>query len=178
MKDYRISQVTKGAKALQAAYVDGVGGRKRQALEPADFTNPDRVDANYLNTRPLGASTEVMQVCDLGFLILGDERIDIRMLHDIASVPQLNAIAFLLRRLMGALNPLERFQRFMIPGAAAEESSRTGRVPREKRSLHPDGSVWRKRWTVCWRKSGSRGWSLPFPFLCGMRKMDGAAQKI
>lgn len=131
MKDYRISQVTKDAKALQAAYVYGAGGRKQEVLKPADFTNQDRVDANYLNTRPLGASTEVMQVWDLGFLILGDERVDIRMLHDIASVPQLNAIAFLLRRLMGALNPLERFQRFMIPGAEAwaaapEGPDRTG----------------------------------------------------
>lgn len=126
MKDYRISQVTKEAKALQAAYVDGAGSRKQEVLKPADFTNPDRVDANYLNTRPLGASTEVMQVWDLGFLILGDERVDIRMLHDIASVPQLNAIAFLLRKLMGALNPLERFQKYMIPGAEARAAAPEG----------------------------------------------------
>lgn len=118
MHDYRISQVTDEAKQLQAEYAGG-GRRKglqsERALEPADFTNRDDVDANYLNTRPEGSATEVLKVSDLGFLILGEEQIDIRMLHDIASISQLNAIAFLLRRLMGQLNPLERFQKFAVP---------------------------------------------------------------
>lgn len=117
MKDYRISQVTEAAKVLQAEYAGQAGNLEKPALEPADFINPDKVDANYLSTRPEGTATEVLRVSDLGFLILGEERVDIRMLHDIASVPQLNAIAFLLRRLMGRLNPLERFQKFIAPGA-------------------------------------------------------------
>lgn len=165
MKDYRISQVTKEAKALQAAYVGGAGNykpeglkpkdrkpeglksedlksedRKAEGLKPADFTNPDRVDANYLNTRPRGSSTEVLQVWDLGFLILGDERVDIRMLHDIVSVPQLNAIAFLLRRLMNRLNPLDRFQKFTAPGArtaVSEECAETWEDEADKAALSP-----------------------------------------
>lgn len=115
MKDYRISQITETAKALQAACAGKAAGSRQEALPAADFTNPDRVDANYLNTRPRGSSTELLQVWDLGFLILGDERVDVRMLHDITGAAQLNAIAFLLRKLMGALNPLERFQKFMLP---------------------------------------------------------------
>jgi len=111
MKDYRICQVTGEAKSLQEEYA---GGRQKAGpgLSPGDFRNPDTVDANYLSTRPEGSATEILKVSDLGFLILGGEQIDIRMLHDIASIPQLNAIAFLLRRLMGQLNPLERFQKF------------------------------------------------------------------
>lgn len=111
MKDYRICQVTGEAKSLQEEYA---GGRQKAGpgLSPGDFRNPDTVDANYLSTRPEGSATEILKVSDLGFLILGEEQIDIRMLHDIASIPQLNAIAFLLRRLMGQLNPLERFQKF------------------------------------------------------------------
>ena len=131
MKDYRIQQVTDMAKALQAEYV-GRGGEKlwqeKNACEgrelqpePADFTNRDQVDANFLNTRPEGSATEGLKVSDLGFLILGEERIDIRLLHDIASIPQLNAIAFLLRRLMGQVNPLERFQKFNLSREAAPD---------------------------------------------------------
>ena len=131
MKDYRIQQVTDMAKALQAEYV-GRGGEKlwqeKNACEgrelqpePADFTNRDQVDANFLNTRPEGSATEVLKVSDLGFLILGEERVDIRLLHDIASIPQLNAIAFLLRRLMGQVNPLERFQKFNLSREAAPD---------------------------------------------------------
>lgn len=146
MKDYRIGQVTKTAKALQSARMGGAGKDKQEEEKPADFTNPDRVDANFLNSRPHGSSTEVLQVWDLGFLVLGDERVDIRMLHDIASIPQLNAIAFLLRRLMGRLNPLERFQKFAVPGAGGrtavpEAAAETGEAETVK-----DGPV--PRW-VC-----------------------------
>ena len=81
MKDYRIQQVTDMAKALQAEYV-GRGGEKlwqeKNACEgrelqpePADFTNRDQVDANFLYTRPDGSATEVLKVSDLGFQILG-----------------------------------------------------------------------------------------------------------
>ena len=88
-----------------------------EELPPADFSNRDEIDAGLLSTRPEGAATEVLAVSDLGFLILGEERIDIRMLHDIATIPQLNAIAFLLRRLINQVNPLERFRKFQIAGA-------------------------------------------------------------
>ena len=110
------------------------GRKAERALEPADFSNWDEVDANYLNTRPEGSAMEVLKVSDLGFLILGEEQIDIRMLHDIASIPQLNAIAFLLRRLMGQLNPLERFQKFAIPKdiVSISREQKTSMVCREK----------------------------------------------
>ena len=88
------------------------GGRR--APEAADFSLRDEIDANGLSTRPEGSATEVLKVSDLGFLILGEEQIDIRMLHDIASIPQLNAIAFLVRKLINQVNPLERFQKFTM----------------------------------------------------------------
>ena len=119
MKDYQICQVTAAAKQLQARYVIRMEETK-QELQPADFTNRDEIDANYLSTRPEGSATEVLKVSDLGFLILGEEQIDIRMIHDIASLPQLNAIAFLVRRLIGQLNPLERFQKFSLGEAVAQ----------------------------------------------------------
>ena len=60
----------------------------------------------------------MLKVSDLGFLILGEEQIDIRMLHDIATIPQLNAIAFLVRKLINQVNPLERFRKFTPEGQA------------------------------------------------------------
>lgn len=122
MKDYQIEQVTKAAKDLQArcafAGQEGVG----TALEAADFSNMDRVDANCLSTRPENSSTEVLKVSDLGFLILGQEQVDIRMLHNIVSIPQLNAIAFLVRKLFNQVNPLERFQKFSSTVSGEEKS--------------------------------------------------------
>ncbi len=142
MKDYGIVQVTGAAKALRQSFrlnAEGDGGNRRapelwerhqaqaadfslrdetddgcRAPEPADFSLRDEIDANGLSTRPEGSATEVLKVSDLGFLILGEEQIDIRMLHDIASIPQLNAIAFLVRKLINQVNPLERFQKFTI----------------------------------------------------------------
>lgn len=121
MRDYRICQVTGEAKALQAEYA-GTGRKIGCSHIRADFSNPDTADANYLSTRPEGSATEVLKVSDLGFLILGEEQIDIRMLHDIAGIPQLNAIAFLLRRLMEQVNPLERFRKFAAGAGMADQA--------------------------------------------------------
>lgn len=152
MQDFCLSQVTEQAKALQAGSRPlgraGRGGAGQtemlpevppemlpeapqadERLLPADFSNPDEIDAGLLSTRPEGAATEVLAVSDLGFLILGEERIDIRMLHDIATIPQLNAIAFLLRRLINQVNPLERFQKFQSGGAGNGGSSGDGGSP-------------------------------------------------
>ena len=136
MKDYRISQVTEAAKALQKRFVQaaaeiaeqhaGTDVEERQqtcraeakkpqgAQASGDFSFRDEVDANLLSVRPEGSATEVLKVSDLGFLILGDQQIDIRMLHDIATLPQLNAVAFLARKLINQVNPLERFQRLTM----------------------------------------------------------------
>ena len=111
-----------------------------ERLLPADFSNPDEIDACLLSTRPEGAATEVLAVSDLGFLILGEERIDIRMLHDIATIPQLNAIAFLLRRLINQVNPLERFQKFQSGGAGNGGSSGGGSSPRGEGGSGDGGS--------------------------------------
>ena len=153
MKDYRIGQVTETAKALQKRFVRaaaemaeqhaGTDVEERQqtcraeakkpqgAQASGDFSFRDEVDANLLSVRPEGSATEVLKVSDLGFLILGDQRIDIRMLHDIATLPQLNAIAFLARKLINQLNPLERFQKQTMD--APEEGSAEPRwICREK----------------------------------------------
>lgn len=112
MRDYQIHQVTKVAKDLQSRCAYQLQSKHDTQKDKADFSNSDLVDASYLTTYPDESSTEVLKVSDLGFLILGEEQVDIRMIHDIASIPQLNAIAFLLRKLINRVNPMERFQKF------------------------------------------------------------------
>lgn len=146
MKDYHVSQVTAQAKELQARFVGGVGRDADRGLDPADFTNRDEIDARCLSTRPEGSATEVLRVSDLGFLILGEQQIDIRMLHDIATLPQLNAIAFLIRKLINRVNPLERFQKFRVatPGRDAMQGDAVlfEEAARAEGTILPEGGAW------------------------------------
>lgn len=122
MKDYQIHQVTEEAKQLQAQCAYHVDGKYETMITQADFTNRNEIDANYLTTYPDESSTEVLKVSDLGFLILGEEQVDIRMIHDIASIPQLNAIAFLLRKLINRVNPMKRYQKFSLEKIEEEKT--------------------------------------------------------
>ncbi|MBQ2720058.1 MAG: hypothetical protein IJF23_00845, partial [Clostridia bacterium] len=47
---------------------------------------------------------EKLEVSDMGFIIVGDERIDVRGLHDIISRRQLDALGFMLRELEISVN--------------------------------------------------------------------------
>lgn len=121
MKDYQIHQVTKEAKQLQMNEGSHLRG-KQMILEPANFTNRNEVNANELTTYPDESSTESLKVSDLGFIIIGEDQIDIRMIHDIVSIPQLNAIAFLLRKLIQRVNPMKRYQKFSFEKLEEEQT--------------------------------------------------------
>ena len=114
MEDYKIHTITKDAKELQEKYYCNVETSNIDITKEADFSNSDEIDANYLTTYPNESSTELLQVSDLGFILIGDEKIDIRMIHDIATIPQLNAIAFLIRKLTQRINPMERYQKYSV----------------------------------------------------------------
>ncbi len=55
--------------------------------------------SEHFSAYPEGCGTEKLEVSDMGFILIGDERIDIRMLHNIVTAAQLNAIGFILRHL-------------------------------------------------------------------------------
>lgn len=122
MKDYQIHQVTEDAKQLQSSCAYHLESKYETMITDADFTNSNEINANYLTTYPDESSTEVLKVSNLGFLILGEEQVDIRMVHDIASIPQLNAIAFLLRKLINRVNPMKRYQIFSFDKIEKEET--------------------------------------------------------
>ena len=124
MSDYQIHSITGQAKDLQkkcAYQIEDKNKCSQMEVLTADFSNQDLVDAGYLSTYPVGSATEVLKVSDLGFLILGEQQVDIRMIHDIATIPQLNAIAFILRKLMNRINPIERYEKFFIDKAELGE---------------------------------------------------------
>ena len=52
-----------------------------------------------INAYPEGSGREKLAVSDTGFIIIGDQRIDVRKLHDIATPAQVTALAFMLRYL-------------------------------------------------------------------------------
>ena len=50
---------------------------------------------------PAGSGSERLEVSETGFIIVGDEKIDVRALHNIATKAQVDALAFMLRHIMG-----------------------------------------------------------------------------
>ena len=140
MKDYQIHQVTEDAKQLQVQAQGYL--QKQRVLEPANYTNNDEVNANELTTYPDESSTEVLKVSDLGFIIIGEDQIDIRMIHDIVSIPQLNAIAFLLRKLINRVNPMKRYQIFSFEKLEEQETEpKWIRLQEEVNRLYEDLTI-------------------------------------
>jgi hypothetical protein len=90
MDDFVMGDATARAKALATSVLVG------QKL--ANWEN-NRTLSGCFSSYPSGATREKLEVSDTGFIIIGDERIDIRCLHDIATEAQINALAFMLRYL-------------------------------------------------------------------------------
>ncbi len=89
MDDFAIHDVTLHAKSISCVL-----------SEPPEITDwmTRRVLLNSgFTSYPKGSGTEKLEVSDTGFIIIGDERIDVRNLHDIATTAQVDALAFMLR---------------------------------------------------------------------------------
>lgn len=91
MEDYRISDATAAAKAL---------ARPADPLPPPALRRIRRtLLADRFSAYPEGSGSERLAVSEPGFLCIGDERVDVRGLHDIVNGRQLTALGFLLRHL-------------------------------------------------------------------------------
>ncbi len=53
--------------------------------------------SDHFTSYPEKSGSERLSVSDMGFIMIGDERIDIRGLHDVVSESQLDAVGFMLR---------------------------------------------------------------------------------
>ena len=65
----------------------------------ADWEQSRTLYSDHFFSYPEGSGTEKLEVLDMGFVIIGDEKIDVRGLHDIVSPRQLDALGFMLRYL-------------------------------------------------------------------------------
>lgn len=94
MEDFRIRDVTARSREICASH----GVEKNPPL-PADWTQRRTLAAEGFTAYPEGSGTEKLEVSDMGFILIGDERVDIRGLHDIITKRQLDALGYMLRYL-------------------------------------------------------------------------------
>ncbi len=94
MEDFLISDVTEKAKAIS-----GTRCVKVDIPPSADWLQNRRLLSVGFSSYPKNCTTEKLEITDMGFILIGDERIDVRGLHDIASQRQLDALGFMLRYL-------------------------------------------------------------------------------
>jgi len=94
MEDYLIFDVTDRSRLICNAY--GVSGTMPAK---ADWSQHRTLYSERFSSYPEGSGSERLEVSDMGFIIIGDEKIDVRGLHDIVSARQLDALGFMLRYL-------------------------------------------------------------------------------
>ena len=94
MEDYLIHDVTAKSKNICHSYdVTAV------LPSPANWQQCRTLYSDRFSSYPEGSGTERLEVSDMGFVIIGDEKIDIRGLHDIVSPRQLDTLGFMMRYL-------------------------------------------------------------------------------
>ena len=94
MEDYLIHDVTDKSKNICSSYnVTSV------FPSSANWQQFRTLYSDRFSSYPEGSGTEKLEVSDMGFVIIGDEKIDVRGLHDIVSPRQLDTLGFMLRYL-------------------------------------------------------------------------------
>ena len=92
MEDYMIHDVTEKSKHICHSC-----GIKTELPPIADWEQSRVLYADGFTSYPKGSGTEKLAVSDMGFVIIGDEKIDVRGLHDIVCTRQLDTLGFMLR---------------------------------------------------------------------------------
>ena len=95
MDAYEMIDVTKEARELSQEY-----GIVHEQPESADWTVNRLVLKEHFSSYPQNSGSERMEVSEMGYLIIGDEMIDLRGLQQLMTDGQRQAVGFLLRYLM------------------------------------------------------------------------------
>ncbi len=98
MEDYRIHDVTEGAKRL------GETIEKSQPETLADWTQSRILSSEGFTSFVPETGMERLAITDVGIIYVGEEAIDLRMLSGIITQAQRNAVGFLIRYLEVSLN--------------------------------------------------------------------------
>lgn len=97
MEDYQIHDATGEAREIcRAAEASAVPA---ETVAPAEWGQRRILHSDGFTPYLAGNGSERLFVSDLGFICIGDERIDVRGLHDIITGGQLDALGYLLRYL-------------------------------------------------------------------------------
>ena len=94
MEDYMIQEVTEKSKNICDSY-----NMTAVLPSPANWQQCRVIYSDRFSSYPEGSGAERLEVSDMGFIIIGDEKIDVRGLHDIVSPRQLDTLGFMLRYL-------------------------------------------------------------------------------
>jgi hypothetical protein len=90
MEDYLIHNVTQNAKQISNIQI-------APDAPPISWQQARVLSADHFTSYPAGSGTERMEVLEMGFILIGDEQIDVRALHNVISPRQIDALAFMLR---------------------------------------------------------------------------------
>ncbi len=93
MENYMISDVTNKAKSLCTNL------HNNYEMELTRWEHKRILLSEGFSSYPEDSGTERLEVSELGFIKIGDETINITMLHDIVTKEQINALAFIIRKL-------------------------------------------------------------------------------
>ena len=102
MEDYLIHDATEKSRSICNSY------NVNTAFPPsASWQQHRMLYSERFSSYPEGSGTERLEVSDMGFIIIGDEKIDVRGLHDIVSPRQLDTLGFMLRYLAVSNNDVK-----------------------------------------------------------------------
>ena len=94
MEDYLICDVTEKSKNICTSH-----GVTTNFPLSANWVQSRILYSEHFSSYPEGSGTEKLEVSDMGFIMIGDEKIDVRGLHDIVTPRQLDTLGFMLRYL-------------------------------------------------------------------------------
>ncbi len=92
MEDYIIHDVTEKAHRISES-------SHSPDMTDADWSQNRTLLSRGFSSYPERSGTEVLSVSDMGIIFMGNEKIDLRGLHNIISVGQMDALGFMLRRI-------------------------------------------------------------------------------
>ncbi len=92
MEEYLIHDVTERSRAICATY-----GVAPDLPSKTSWAQERTLYSTNFTSYPEGSGSERLEVSDMGLIFIGDEKIDIRGLHDIVSKRQLDALGYMLR---------------------------------------------------------------------------------
>ncbi len=94
MDDFLIGDVTERSKEICSSH-----GVSQDLPAPTVWEQHRTLYSDGFSSYPDGCGSEKLEVSDMGFILIGDEQIDVRGLHDIITKRQLDALGYMLRYL-------------------------------------------------------------------------------